>query len=78
MTAILRQVDKPCLGFKILAAGRRCADGVSVKEAFQYAYNNLKSSDAVVVGMFQKHSNQVAQNAAIVRSLLCSPESRAQ
>jgi len=78
MTTTLRQVDKPCLGFKILAAGRRCADEDSVNEAFQYAYNNLKSSDAVVVGMFQKYSNQVAQNAAIVRSLLCSPESQTQ
>lgn len=78
MTATLRQVDKPCIGFKILAAGRRCADEDSVKEAFQYAYNNLKSSDAVVVGMLQKHSNQVAENAAIARSLLCSPESRIQ
>ncbi len=78
MTATLRQVDKPCLGFKILAAGRRCADENSVKEAFRYAYNNLKPTDAVVVGMFQKYSNQVAQNATIVRSLLCSPASQTQ
>ena len=70
MTAVLRQVPKPCIGHKILAADRRCADEQVLEEAFSYAFAGLKPSDAAVVGMFQKYSNQVAQNARIVRKLL--------
>ena len=70
MTAVLAQVPKPCIGYKILAAGRRCADEQMLEEAFRYAFNRLKPTDAVVVGMYQKHSNQVAQNAALVRRIL--------
>ena len=70
MTAVLRQVAKPCLGFKILAAGRNCATPADTRAAFEFALENLKPTDAVVVGMFPKHSNQVAENAAIVREIL--------
>ncbi len=70
MTATLRQVDKPCIGFKILAAGRRCATEAQLEDAFRYAFEHLKPTDAVVVGIFQKYANQVAQNAAIVQHLL--------
>jgi hypothetical protein len=34
-----------------------------------YALANIKPTDALVAGMFQKHKNQVKENAAIVRSL---------
>lgn len=70
MAAVLRQVAKPCLGFKILAAGRQCATPESVRAAFRFAFEHLKPTDAVVVGMFQKHKNQVAENARIVADLL--------
>ena len=70
MTAVMRAVNKPCLGFKILAAGRSCGSEDEVKKAFKYAFDNLKKEDAVVVGMYQKFSNQVMENAEIVRELL--------
>ena len=70
MTAILAQVPKPCIGYKILAAGRRCTDEEMLEEAFRYAFDRLKPTDAVVVGMYQKLGNQVAQNAALVRDVL--------
>ena len=70
MTAVLRQVAKPCLGFKILAASRNCGTPGDIRGAFEFAFENLKPTDAVVVGMFPKHSNQVAENAAIVREIL--------
>ena len=70
MTATLRQLDKPCVGFKILAAGRHCANEAQLEDAFRYAFEHLKPTDAVVVGVFQKYANQVAQNAAIVQRLL--------
>jgi hypothetical protein len=70
MTTVMRELDKPCLGFKILAAGQNCATPEATRQAFQFAFDNIKPTDAVVVGMFQKHKNQVAQNAEIVKSIL--------
>jgi len=70
MTAIVRQVAKPCLGFKIMAANRKCSSPESVRAAFEYAVANIKPIDAVVVGMFPKYSNQVEENAQYVREIL--------
>lgn len=36
------------------------------------AFELIKPTDAVVVGMFQKHKNQVAENAAFVREALAA------
>ncbi len=73
MTAVMRQVGKPCLGFKIMAANRKCARPESVRQAFEYAFANIKPTDAVVVGMFPKYSNQVEENARHVREILGVP-----
>jgi hypothetical protein len=70
MTAVMRQVAKPCLGFKLMAANRKCGSPESVRQAFEYAFANIKPSDAVVVGMFPKHRNQVAENAQYVREIV--------
>jgi hypothetical protein len=67
MTAVMRRVGKPCLGFKILAAGRSCWSPPSVEQAFRYAFANIKPTDGVIVGMFPRYSDQVAENAALAR-----------
>ena len=73
MAAVLRSVRKPCIGFKIMAASRNCTTEESTRHAFDFAFAELKATDAVVVGMFQKHKNQVAENASMVREILASP-----
>jgi len=70
MVQTIRATDKTCLAFKILAASRKCATPDDVREAFRYAFANIKPQDAVVVGMFQRDVNQVATNAEIVRGLM--------
>ena len=70
MVEVIRQVEKPCLAFKILAAGRNCATPADLRRAFEFAFENIKPTDAVVVGVFQKHANQIAENAGIVREIL--------
>lgn len=70
MAAVMRQVDKPCLAFKVMAASRNCGSPEQVRETFRMAFQLIKPSDAVVVGMFQKHRNQVAENAGFVREIL--------
>ena len=62
MCAAIRQTPKTCLAFKILAAGRNCATQEEVGEAFRYAFGQIKAQDAVVVGMYPKHEDQVALN----------------
>jgi hypothetical protein len=70
MLAFVRQVDKPCLLFKVLAAGRNAKTPESLRATFRYVIENSKPCDALVVGMFPKQSNQMAENAAIIREVV--------
>lgn len=70
MVECIQRTRKPCIAFKILGATRHCATPADVHAAFRYAFDHIKSTDVVCVGMWQKHADQVAANAAIVRSLL--------
>jgi len=70
MLEAIRSTDKTCLAIKILGASRLCESGNAVREAFETAYNGIKPIDACVVGMFPKHSDQVAQNTGFVRDIL--------
>ena len=67
MFKIIRQTRKPCLAFKILAAGRRAQTPAAVAEAFAQTFANLKPTDAVIVGMYDRLSDQPALNAALAR-----------
>ena len=69
MCRVIRQVTKPCLGFKILAAGRRCDSPQSVRKAFEYAFQNIKPTDAVIVGMIPKFSDHISANVQHVREI---------
>ncbi|MCE5198658.1 MAG: hypothetical protein ABFD54_01810 [Armatimonadota bacterium] len=70
MAAVIRAASKPCIVYKILAAGRKCDTPQAVVDAFHYAYDNIKPTDIVNVGMFQKYRNQVKENVEIVRAHL--------
>jgi len=48
MTKVIQQVNQPCLGFKILAAGRKCDKNNKVEAAFKFAFENIKSTDGVI------------------------------
>lgn len=72
MTRVIRQVKKPCLAFKILGAGRAGGTREQVEAAFRFAFDNIKPTDAVIVGMFPKFKDEMAENAAIVRGLRMS------
>jgi hypothetical protein len=69
MCEMIRQTRKPCLGFKILAAGRRCGTPEDVRRAFEFAFQNIKPSDGVIVGMFPRYSDQISENVALTREL---------
>ena len=67
MTEVVRQVDQPCLGFKILAAGRNSFSKGLVKEAFKFAFEHIKPTDGVIVGMYPRYFDEVRQNAQFAR-----------
>jgi hypothetical protein len=67
MYRAMRQTEKPCLAFKILAAGRLSDREAWVEAAFEAAFRQMKPNDAVIVGMYPEYEDQAAINAAYVR-----------
>jgi hypothetical protein len=76
MTAVARQVSQPCLGFKILAAGRQCTNQDVVKRAFRYALTRLKPIDGIIVGMFPWAFDEIGANASYTREYGALPPSK--
>lgn len=70
MFKVIQATRKPCLVYKVLAAGRRVDSSQEVRRAIEEALGGIKSSDAMIIGMYQKFGDQVGENAAIVRSIL--------
>ena len=65
MFQAMQQTRKPCLCYKVLAAGRRR----DVNAAFQETLENIKPNDGMIIGMWPKHSDQVAENAGLVKEI---------
>ncbi|PIZ48858.1 MAG: hypothetical protein COY42_05465 [Armatimonadetes bacterium CG_4_10_14_0_8_um_filter_66_14] len=74
MFKALRQTDKPCLAFKILAADRLCDQQGAVAQTFESTFQQLKPNDAVIVGMYPEYEDQAELNADYVTRF--SPLSR--
>jgi hypothetical protein len=71
MFKMIQGTRKPCLAYKVLAAGRKIENAAQIRQAFETAFANIKPTDAVIVGMYQQLNDQVAENTAIVREI-CS------
>ena len=76
MYEAIQNVEKPCIAFKIFAGGQAFLGkppeeipGV-VKAAFEDAYTNIKKNDLACIGVFQKYSNQLKEDAAIAEQVL--------
>ncbi len=69
---VVRGTSKPCLVYKVLAAGRVDLSTGGVREAFKVALRGMKKNDAMIVGMFQEFGDQVGTNAQLVRELCSS------
>jgi len=62
----IRNTAKPCIGYKIMGAGR-----IDPQMAFEYAFDNIKPTDVVNVGMHRgDKDDMVEENAAQVRAIL--------
>ncbi len=69
MYKVIQSVKKPCLVYKVLAAGRSINSKAEVRACFKTALTHVKPADALIVGMYQQFGNQVGENAALVREL---------
>ncbi|MGM0494003.1 MAG: hypothetical protein ACQER1_13760 [Armatimonadota bacterium] len=64
--AAIQQIDKPCIAYKIMAAGR-----VEPRAAFERAFAGIKPGDVVNVGMYRgDNDNMVEENAGMVGEIL--------
>ncbi|HUN85990.1 MAG TPA: hypothetical protein VMU48_16550 [Terracidiphilus sp.] len=68
MYKVIRQTAKTCFAFKILAAGRVGDEGVL--QALRTAFENIKSSDGIYLGMFPSRKDEVEEDARIVHDIL--------
>ena len=69
MLEVVRSAKKPCLVYKVLAAGRANLAPAGIREAFQFTLSHIKPIDAMIVGMFQEFGDQVKMNAELVQDL---------
>jgi hypothetical protein len=68
MYRVMRQTKKTCFAFKILAAGRIPDRGID--QAFRTAFESLKPTDGVYVGMFPRVKDEIKENVEIVHRIL--------
>jgi len=68
MYKAMRQTRKPCFAFKIVAAGRLSV--AALDQAFQTAFESIKATDGVFVGLFPKYRDEVRENAERVHRIL--------
>jgi hypothetical protein len=62
----VRRIRKPCIAYKIMGAGR-----IDPGMAFEYAFENIKPSDVVNVGMHRGDKDGIVEeNVALVKKVL--------
>ena len=69
MCKTISATPKTCIAFKILAAGRTCDTPEQVRQAFEFVFGHIKPTDAVIVGMYPRYTDQITENATLVRKL---------
>jgi hypothetical protein len=67
MFKVIQQTKRTCLAFKILAAGRLSERQQWVEEAFRRTCESIKPQDGMIVGIYDRYSDQPAQDAELVR-----------
>lgn len=67
MVETIRQVSKPVIAFKVLGANRHCGTPGEVEQAIRFAFANIKPTDVILLGMWQKYKDQVAENVGYAR-----------
>lgn len=75
MFAAMRNTKKPCLAYKVLAAGRLTNSPKTIDTAFRETIENIKPNDGMIIGMYPKYDDQVRKNAERVVSFTAATKS---
>lgn len=67
MFRVMNETSRPCLAFKILAAGRLSDRRQWVEGAFRETYQSIKPNDGAIIGIYDRYSDQPAECADLVR-----------
>ena len=70
MVAVIGKASKPCIGFKVLAGNHLTKTPQDVFDALKFAFAHIKPSDVVLVGLWQKYKDQVAENTRSLRKIV--------
>jgi hypothetical protein len=70
MAEAVRKVNKPALVYKVLSAGRKCQSEEQKRQAIEWAYQNIKPTDATIIGLYPRYSDQVTETTKMVREVL--------
>lgn len=69
MAKAIQRTEKPCLIFKVLAAGRTIGSSQQIRDELKYAIENSKPNDVLLLGMYQQFGDQIGENAALIAEL---------
>ena len=76
MYEVIKKITKPCVAFKIFAGGQvfynktpEEVPGV-VESVFTEVYSTIKPIDVACIGVYQKHKNQIKEDAEIAGKVL--------
>ena len=67
MFKVMNQTKRPCLAFKILAAGRLSERQQWVEQAFRETYQAIKPTDGAIIGIYDRYSDKPAERLKLVR-----------
>ena len=70
MVKVIGKVSKPCIGFKVLAGNRHTKTPQDVFDALKLAFDAMKPSDVVLLGMWRKHKDQPGENRELACKIL--------
>ena len=71
MLETLKKVEKPIIAFKIFAGGQMLVEKekaereVLIEDTYNTIFSALKPNDLAVVGVFQKHHDQLGENVSV-------------
>ncbi len=72
MMETIRKTRKPCLTYKVLAAGRTVNSPQQVKDRIAAALKGIKVTDPIIVGLYQRFNDQIGQTAQFVREIMAA------
>ncbi len=67
MFKAIQATKRPCLAFKILAAGRLSDRRHWVEQAFRDTYASIKPTDSVIIGIYDRYNDQPGDCASMCR-----------